>query len=425
MNNPELSFWHTQKMWGANQDNLNIYYRTTPSGPWILLRSYNNNISSWTQETINLPDPSSTYFIAFEGITDYGYGIALDDITIADNTTSYTITATAGQGGSITPDGANTVFSGSNFNFTITSDSLYYISDVLVDNVSIGAVTGYNFTNVVADHTIEALFALIPVPEITVSISNLSFEGTPGTPTIPQYISVYGIDLSSEITAYTGNPFQVLSDEWGNFTSLSQNGGMLYVRYNPAAIGSDSGSIVLNSPGAATVTILLTGISTLPSYTITAYTNNGGSVNPEGSTNIPQGDSITYHFYPDEGYHILYNLVDGEIAGSDSTYTFTNVTDHHIILTLFESNTFINNIDGGEAVVIYPNPASEYIEITGTGDGQNNASISIIDITGKLLKAVPCRNNKTVVDISELPSGIYFLKIEGVNLFLTKKFVKK
>ena len=426
MNNPQLSFWHTQKIWGTDQDNLNVYYRTTPSGSWILLRSYSNNISSWTQESINLPGSSSTYYIAFEGVADYGYGVALDDISVADNTTSYTITATAGQGGSITPDGANAVFSGGNLNFTITSDSLYSISDVLIDNVSAGAVTSYNFTNVVSNHTIAAFFVTTPVPTISTNVSNLSFEGTPGIPTTSQYISVYGIDLSTEITVFADEPFQVLSNEyWGSSTSISENGGMLYVRYNPASTGTDNGHIILTSSGAPTVTISLTGTASIPVYTITAYTNDGGSISPEGVTNVTQGDSITYHLYPNEGYHILYNLVDGEIVGSDSTYTFTNVTDYHIILALFESNTAINDINEEDAFILYPNPASDYIEIIGIGSNADNVSISIIDLTGKLLKTISCRNSKTTIDISELSGGIYFIKIEGKNILLTKKFVKK
>src|SRR5439155_930629 len=44
--------------------------------------------------------------------------------------------------------------------FSITPDACYHVVDVLVDGSSVGAVTSYTFTNVTADHTIHASFAL-------------------------------------------------------------------------------------------------------------------------------------------------------------------------------------------------------------------------------------------------------------------------
>jgi len=426
LSNPQLTFWHTQALYGSDQDVLNIYYKTTPGGSWVLLRTYSNNISTWQQESINLPNPSSTYFIAFEGIANYGYGIALDDITIAQNNTSYTITAIAGQGGSINPAGANNVLSGNNLSFTITPDSLYSISDVRVDNVSIGAVSSYHFSNVIANHTIEAQFIITPVPTISTNISDLSFESSPGVPSVSQYISVYGVDLSTEITVSTGSPFQLLSDSsWVSSTSLPPNGGMLYVRYNPNSIGTDNRNILLSSPGAPTVTIHLTGTSALPVYTITAYTNYGGTISPEGTLEVNQGETITYHLYPDEGYHILYTVVDGETVGSDSTYTFTDVNESHIILALFESNISINETNGEEAMILYPNPATDQIVILYPDKSEKEMSISITDLTGRLLKVVPLQNDKTIVDITDFSDGIYFINIVGKNRSLTKKLIKQ
>ena len=68
------------------------------------------------------------------------------------------ITATAGAGGSITPSGNVTVGYGADQTFTITADSGYRISDVLVDGQSVGAVNTYTFYNVTGNHTISATF---------------------------------------------------------------------------------------------------------------------------------------------------------------------------------------------------------------------------------------------------------------------------
>ena len=70
----------------------------------------------------------------------------------------YTITATAGEGGSITPDGDVSVKEGASQTFAITADNGYEIADVLVDGSSVGAVETYTFDEVKANHTITASF---------------------------------------------------------------------------------------------------------------------------------------------------------------------------------------------------------------------------------------------------------------------------
>ena len=70
----------------------------------------------------------------------------------------YTITASAGSNGSISPSGKVSVPEGDSKTFTITPDSGYRISDVLVDGVSIGVVSTYTFKDVNANHTITVTF---------------------------------------------------------------------------------------------------------------------------------------------------------------------------------------------------------------------------------------------------------------------------
>ena len=73
-------------------------------------------------------------------------------------TQAHTITATAGEGGSINPSGAVAVAEGTDQAFTITPEQGYEIADVEVDGKSVGAVTSYTFEDVKANHTIEATF---------------------------------------------------------------------------------------------------------------------------------------------------------------------------------------------------------------------------------------------------------------------------
>src|SRR5207342_340945 len=75
-------------------------------------------------------------------------------------TNQYTITASAGANGTITPSGAVSVTIHANQLFTITPNTGYHVLDVLVDGASVGAVTTYTFSNVTAAHTIAASFAI-------------------------------------------------------------------------------------------------------------------------------------------------------------------------------------------------------------------------------------------------------------------------
>ncbi len=72
--------------------------------------------------------------------------------------TTYTITASAGQGGSISPNGSVSVAKGADQKFTITPSEGYEIADVQVDGQSVGKKTEYTFENVTKAHTIAATF---------------------------------------------------------------------------------------------------------------------------------------------------------------------------------------------------------------------------------------------------------------------------
>ena len=74
--------------------------------------------------------------------------------------TYYTITASADKGGSISPNGSVSVREDTDKTFTITPNSGYVVSDVLVDGKSVGAVKSYTFKDISEKHTIKATFAL-------------------------------------------------------------------------------------------------------------------------------------------------------------------------------------------------------------------------------------------------------------------------
>ncbi len=135
---------------GGTIDPLGTTY--VPSGGSItfdITADSGYRILAITDNGVNVPTPSSTYTIS--------------NVTAAHNIVVtfqhvYHIVAMAGPNGSVSPIGDVLVDAGSSRNFTIAANVGFRIFDVLVDDVSIGVASSYNFTNVAADHTISATF---------------------------------------------------------------------------------------------------------------------------------------------------------------------------------------------------------------------------------------------------------------------------
>src|SRR5207244_3692573 len=118
--------------------------------------------------------PSACYHVAdvlVDGasvgtVTSYTFTSVTANHTIAASfaINTFSITASAGANGGISPGGAVSVNCGANQTFTITPNANYHVADVLVDGVSVGAVTSYTFTGVAAGHTIAASLAVTSQP---------------------------------------------------------------------------------------------------------------------------------------------------------------------------------------------------------------------------------------------------------------------
>lgn len=152
----------------------------------------------------------------------------------------FTITASAGAGGSISPSGSFSVREGRDKTFTITPDSGYRISDVLIDGKSVGAVNTYTFEDVQKRHTIEAVFAK----------ENPSTGGNPFTDVkesdwfYDDVMFVYGNGLMSGTSATTFEPYTV--------TTRAQIAAILYrLDGSPAVEGRNNYTDVEYGPGTA------------------------------------------------------------------------------------------------------------------------------------------------------------------------------
>jgi hypothetical protein len=89
-------------------------------------------------------------------------------------------------------------------------------------------------------------------------------------------------------------------------------------------------------------------------------------------------------------------------------------------------NTGIKTIDVSNAISVYPNPVTDnlQIEINSEVRGEN-ADLRVYDVVGNLVMEKSITANKTNINVSALPSGVYVIKIETGNEVVMKKIVKE
>jgi len=223
---PQLIFWHTQAPWSGDQDQLAVFYKSSAAGSWTLLASYTGSITTWTQETISLPDPTGDYYIAFEGNAKWGYGVCLDDVQVSTSCGSLLPVSVT-----IAAD-ANPVNGGTTVNFTAAP-------------VNGGTTPAYqwkvNSNNAGSDN---AVFAYVPLSGDQVSCI-----------------------LTSSETCATGNP-------------ATSNVITMTVISIPATLDLQNLSVADTACYNATQTITVAGAGTL--FTV----QNGGSVTMIAGQNI-------------------------------------------------------------------------------------------------------------------------------------------
>ncbi len=219
---------------------------------------------------------------------------------------AYVITASSDANGSISPSGPVSVVYGANQAFTITPNTGYHISSVLVDGASVGAVANYTFSYVTANHTISASSAINTYTVTPSAGSNGSIS--PNTPQTVNY---------NATTAFTVTPnlgYQI--------AAVSGCGGTL------------SGSTYTTGPitlGCTVSASFVTG-----TYTVTAAVGGdptGGTVTPS-SQSVSYGGTATFTVTTNTGYTA--SVSQGTLSGS--TWTIPNITAAQTVTVTFTRN---------------------------------------------------------------------------------------
>ncbi len=367
-----------------------------------------------------------------DGVFTFVYVIANHTIDATfEEIPTYTITATAGENGTITPAEV-TVEEGENAEFTITPAEGYRIAAVVVDaetenetDVTENVVAGdeaffYTFRNVTANHTINATFELIPTYTITVNAGehgNVYYNDA----LVSAPIEVNeGATPEFEITPETGYQIDVLT-VGGDTVELTQQqlGGFTYTF----------------DPVMANITLAVTFEAIpVPTYTITVNAGENGTVkyNDEeviAPVVVNEGATPAFVITPAENFQIGTLTVDEEevtltteeLAGY--TYTFAAVNANHTLTVTFVETVAVDMIEAG-SMSIYPNPNNGMFSID-FSNIEGDATYQLINSNGSVVETrdINVMNGEIMNFNHNINAGTYFVRIISGDIVYVEQIV--
>ncbi|MBW2343623.1 MAG: hypothetical protein JRF53_06355, partial [Deltaproteobacteria bacterium] len=183
-------------------------------------------------ETVTLTATDTTPGVGSEFVNWTGDVVEVDNTTAASTTITmkdnysiignfigtWSITASARTGGTITPTGTATGYYGTDQTYTITANADYCISDVVVDDVSQGPLESYTFKDIYGNHTIVAVFAT---------------GDTPYQPPQAGDEQIYTESVPPLVLLVMGRSHKLYYEAYNDASDLDGD-GTLDIRYNPA-----------------------------------------------------------------------------------------------------------------------------------------------------------------------------------------------
>ena len=221
---------------------------------------------------------------------------------------TYTITASTGSNGTISPSGATVVNSGTNQSYTITPSAGYAVADVQIDGISMGVAGSYTFSNVLASHTISATFGVASSYSVTATASaggtispngtvtvtsgqNQAFTISPNSGYVVLDVTVDGVS-QGEVTGYTFNNVVTNHTINASFTPIILNPSVTLARHAGTGSSSAYGDTLVFD-----VTVLgtpmPTGTVTLKDGGANGTTLGSGSLTSGAGTITPAYNALT------------------------------------------------------------------------------------------------------------------------------------
>ena len=435
-----LSFWHLQRVWAGDQDELRVYYRTSQTDTWHELMSFTGDIQTWTKDSVDLPNVSATYQIAFEMTDGYGYGVAIDDVTV---------TGTSGGGCEIpvlniadvteTTVGITFVGAGDEYevaimpnawvapaNGTSVVDTAYTFSGLTGETqyyVGVRLVCAPGFYSEWATLSVTTLRHPCAVPT-NVTVSNPTFDGATVSWTAGEAESDWEVKVFCTSPVYE-HTYTVTGTPSVDVTGLDD--GVTY-SVTVRAVCDPTWKSVWSDTVALTTTTCeqVTGVSASNVAATTAtitWTSTGvsGYEVEYGNTGFTQGNGTIVSSATNSveltgleeqtAYDVFVRGVCAEGVTSvwSAKYSFTT-----------PAGTGIDDVLSGD-VTLYPNPASTAVTIRGI---EGESMVSVVDLNGREVYRANASSDLTI-DVSGYAKGAYFVRITGERTTAIRKLIVK
>lgn len=322
--NPHLNFWYAQAEdpMGHNNSQLTIYYKDSHHGEWQSIRGFADPVEEWTFVSLPLPNPTSTYYIAFEGRYNVALGNVIDDISITS------VTCNSPQNlrvTDITNNGADVIWNAG-------GNETQWILEYKEENE-------VAYTQVECDETQYSLTGLTAETHYLIRVravcgeNDSSFYREGYFNTVSEYIISATAGNNGDITP-NGN-ITVMEGSSQRFIFQPHEGYRVDTIYiNGIPTGSSPEYTFLNVLGDSTIHVTFRKLR----YNITATSGPDGSINPEGNIEVEYGDSRVFSFHPDGGYRVLQVEVNGRNVNTTDSYTFHNIRGDSTIHVSFVSD---------------------------------------------------------------------------------------
>jgi subtilisin family serine protease len=383
----ELRFWYTNQMrtfliWNF-QDILRVKYKTSATADWQLLETFNTNVSSWTKVVLSLPNPTSSYYIAFEAESGLGHGVCIDHVTITGEggLIFHTIEATAGDNGMIEPSGQIGVIENEDQSFVIVADTGFLIESLLVDDAPFQEAEGedsfeYTFFNVTQSHTIIATFApKVYSIGVTIEPEEAGIVEGSGDYSHNEEVELLAIPFYGyEFDNWIENGIVISTSNYLIFPALSDRMLQANFTYSTWSI-----EVTIDPEGAGIV---------------------------EGAGDFQHSSIVELLAIPNEDYAFIGWLEVDEIIATDNPYSFVAEGNRELTASFHVASSTVVTSDF-EYFRVYPNPTSGRFNI----DIKKPSTISIYDISGKMIYSLKASIGIQEIDISEYADGLYFLQI--------------
>ena len=461
LTNPYISFYYALGSWLGAAESLTVQYRASTEDTWTDLVTFTTPLDQWVLDSIALPNPSATYQIAFASLGIDGYGVGLDAITVYD--------AEEGQGGTDPdpepePCDAPTSLSANNITETTAEITWNGTASTYEFKLNGGTAetlttTSKSLTGLTANtaYTVEvrAICEDQQSAWVTTTFTTLQEQGgtdpEPEPCDAPTNLSANNItETSAEITwngtastyefKLNGGTAETLTTTTKALTGLTPNTAYT-VEVRSICENQTSEWVSANFTTLEQIVIVLGEVTTSPATNLgnTSATLNGALVSAGESENFTVGFALstTADFTLEDAgvQNITANLTDATftttvndlVEGQTYFYRAYITNEAGTAYGAVETFTLLGLTDALAnqiAVSLYPNPASDNATLDINGLNQD-AKIVISDLQGRILSQdnINAGTTRYTINVSEMSSGVYYIRIITDNVVSTQKLI--